>query len=158
MVTEKLFIRIERYIAAVILLLLLGLVFTDGGMRGFPFAWLGGGVDSGRLLLSAAVLAAVVICADIIAGVITTAMEPRMSTLTGAGNTKVTGAELQPAETVRVHEQSAAPSRRLSGKLRAETVTGPEKDPRKSTVWKVIQIVITAYILIVLAATVIMLL
>ena len=158
MVTERLFDRIERYIVAVGVLLLLGLLFKDNGMRGFPFAWLGGGADPARFLLSAAVLAAVVICADIIAGVITTAKEPRMSTLTGAGNTKVTGAELQPAETVRVHEQSAAPSRRLYGKLRAETVTGPEKDPRKSPVWKVIQIVITAYILIVLAATVIMLL
>lgn len=86
MVKEKLISYISKYLLATTLIMMLGLINEDRGLRGLPFAWLWAfgsqKVDIPRFIMSFICILAAVIAADIIAKAIIRVREPSLKTLT----------------------------------------------------------------------------
>lgn len=77
MIIEKILSTIEKYVFLDIILMLLGLINSSDGMRGYPFAWLAGSnSDPGRFLMSLACVTLVVLAGDIITRVVIGLSEP----------------------------------------------------------------------------------
>lgn len=86
MIKEKFISYLSKYLLATTLILMLGLINEDRGMRGLPFAWLRAfgskQIDIPRFIMSLVCMLVVVIAADIIAKAIISVREPSLKTLT----------------------------------------------------------------------------
>ncbi|MBR2541018.1 MAG: hypothetical protein IKE85_09400 [Mogibacterium sp.] len=77
MIIEKILNTLEKYVFLDIILMLLGLINSSEGMRGYPFAWFAGeSSDPGRFLMSLACVTLVVIAGDIITKLVIGLSEP----------------------------------------------------------------------------------
>jgi hypothetical protein len=86
MIKEKFISYISKYLVAVALIMMLGLINEDRGLRGLPFAWLGPSgtnqVIVPRFIMSFVCVFIVVLAADILAKLIIRVREPSLKTLT----------------------------------------------------------------------------
>ena len=86
MIKEKFISYLSKYLLATTLIMMLGLINEDRGMRGLPFAWLKAfgskQIDIPRFIMSLVCMLIVVIAADIIAKAIISVREPSLKKLT----------------------------------------------------------------------------
>lgn len=119
MIKEKTISIASKYLFVTSLIMLFGLLRSDGMHRGFPLYWMlgrhGGHVETADFLLSFILVLAVVIAADIIAKLIMRTREPELKIIKGAAdytNKPVsvnTAAELEAADnTKRAHKKIGA--------------------------------------------------
>ena len=89
MIKEKATAVASKYLFVTSLIMLFGLLRSDGMHRGFPLYWIigrhGGHVQSAEFLLSFILVLAVVIAADLIAKLIMRTREPELKIIKGCG-------------------------------------------------------------------------
>ena len=88
MIKEKVIAAASKYLFVTTLIMLFGLLRSDGMHRGFPLYWMlgrrGGHLLSDKLLLSFAIVLAIVIAADLIAKIIMRTREPELKIIKGS--------------------------------------------------------------------------
>ena len=88
MIKEKVIAAASKYLFVTTIIMLFGLLRSDGMHRGFPLYWMpgrrGGHMLSDKLLLSFAIVLAIVIAADLIAKLIMRTREPELKIIKGS--------------------------------------------------------------------------